>query len=270
MASSDALNFDSATPLYRQIANVLYAEIASGVLAPGAPIASEAELQERFQVSRVTLRQAVGILVDEGLVVRQQGKGTFVEAKPLEFPLDTLQGTTQLATTLGRATNSRVLSMRTMTGTAELRRLLDVGAGEKIIRVCRVDSAPSGPLAFATIHLPAAVGQQLSRQEIASEALYPLLESKLAIVATEANQTMRAGSASGTVAENLEVTVGAPILTVTRLTRDERGRPFEYSVIQFRAEAIQFSVLLRRNKGRVDLPVRFKESLLMEGDQITA
>jgi GntR family transcriptional regulator len=257
----EPLEFESATPLYRQIAEHLYSEIASGDLAPGSPIGSETELQKRFNVSRVTLRQAVGLLVEQGLVVRKQGKGTYVEATPLEFPLDTLQGTTQLATTLGRATNSRVLRMRTMAGAPDIRRVLDVNGGDKLIQICRVDRAGNEPLAYATIHLPAEIGSQLRRQELAHEALYPLLESRFGIVASEAHQTMQAGSASGAVADALQLSEGDPILTVTRLTRDENGRPFEHSVIRFRANAIQFSVSLRRNKGRVDLPFRYNEKL---------
>jgi GntR family transcriptional regulator len=262
-AQEFTLQYDSPMPLYRQIANHLYSEIANGTLAPGAPIGSEAELQQRFNVSRVTLRQAVGLLVEQGLIVRKQGKGTFVETAPLEFPLDALQGTTQLATTLGRTTNSRVLSMRTNRGTAEVRRLLAISAGEKVTQIARLDSAGSGPLAYAIIHMPATLGQKLTRRELADEALYPLLESKLGVVASQAHQTMQAGSADGAIAESLKIPDGAPILTVTRITKDEKGHPFEHSVIRFRADAIQFSISLRRDKGRVDLPFRYHENLLL-------
>jgi GntR family transcriptional regulator len=258
--AQEPLTFDSATPLYRQIADRLYAEIANGVLAPGAPIGSETELQERFKVSRVTLRQAVGLLVEQGLVVRRQGKGTFVEATPLEFPLDTLQGTTQLATTLGRSTNSRVVRVRSLKGSAELRRVLGMQGDGKLTQVTRLDQAGTDPLALATIHLPDWIGSRLSRQDFA-EPLYPLLEDRLGVVATEAHQTIHADRAEGAVAELLQVAEGDPVLTVTRLTRDARNEPIEHSVIHFKANVMQFSISLRRGAEKVDLPYRYHERL---------
>jgi len=258
---SAPLVFDGATPLYRQIADHLFGEIASGNLPPGAALGSETDLQEQFKVSRVTLRQAVGLLVEQGLVVRKQGKGTFVEASPLRFPLDTLEGTTQIASTLGRSTKSKVVRFRTIKGTAHVRAMLEADPPSKLVQVCRLDFAGDEPLAYATIHLPERIGERLSRAQLEGEALYPLLERTLGEVATEAHQTIQSAGASEEVAQYLQIPVGAPILTVTRTTRDQAGEPIEYSVIEFRANAIQFSISLRRRMGEFNIPYRYKEHL---------
>ncbi|WP_164520294.1 GntR family transcriptional regulator [Specibacter cremeus] len=260
-ADSNLLVFESATPLYRQIAERLYSEIASGRLAPGAALGSEADLQEQFGVSRVTLRQAVGLLVEQGLVVRKQGKGTFVEASPLKFPLDTLEGTTQLATTLGRPTTSQVTRMQAIKGSSVIRQLLDTKPDENLIQVCRLDFAGDQPLAFATIHLPERIGSRLTKQELEHEALYPLLERTQSEIATQADETIQAAGASKEVAERLGIPVGAPILTVARTTRNQHNVPIEYSVIDFRANALQFSISLRRRMGEFSVPYRFQEHL---------
>ena len=262
MLGSESLSFESPIPLYQQIADVLSADVASGRLAPGSIIGPEYDLQKRFQVSRVTLRQALGILVKDGLVVRKQGKGTFIEVTPLDFPFDALQGTTQLATMLGHVTNSRIIQMRQVQGNLTIRRALDVPKNSKLTQICRLDRAGNEPFALATIYLPEWIGSRLSRAQFVDKALYPLLEESLGIVATEAHQTIRADGATRQVAKILEIPEDAPILSNTRVTRDEQNQPIEYSVVQFRADAVQFSISLRRRMGKVDSPFRFEKQLL--------
>jgi GntR family transcriptional regulator len=258
------LDFHGATPLYRQIAEYLYDRILDGTLAPGISIGSEVDLQAKFGVSRVTLRQAIGILVDQGLVVRKQGKGTYVQESPLDFPLDTLEGTTQRASTLGVAAASRVTELDIIRATASIRATLELPKGANVLRVGRVDYAGSRPLAFATIHVPEAIGSRLSVDELAGEALYPLLEKSHGLVATQAFQTIEAAAASERTAALLELPVGAPVLVVKRTTRDQENVPFEHSVIEFNARAMQFSVSLRRRLGEV-LPYRIEEHVLVDG-----
>lgn len=263
-----AINPDSPVPLYRQVADHLSDQILSGRLAPGAPLGSEVELQAEFSVSRVTLRQAIGLLVEQGLVVRKQGKGTYVEAIPLRLPLGALEGTTEIARHLGRSTRSRVISKRVIRGRRKAREILGVPDDAKIVEVRRVDYAGDEPLALATIDLPHDVGASLSTAELEEEALYPLLERAQQIVAEDAYQTIQAAEASENVARQLGIPVGSAIMTVTRATRDSRGRMIEYSVVDFKASAIQFSVSLRRKSGELNSPVRFDEYLLVgSGDE---
>lgn len=264
ISKSDLLDHDSAVPLYRQVSDYLAGEILSGRLAPGASIGSETELQERFAVSRITLRQAIGLLVDQNLVIRKQGKGTYVEAIPLQLPLGSLEGTTQIARHLGRATWSRVVSKRIVKGRRNAREILDVQKDQKLVEIRRVDYAGDEPLALATIDLPTEIGVSLSAAELEREPLYPLLERTQRIVAEEAYQTIQAAEASENVARHLDIPVGSPIMTVTRATRDDRGNMIEYSVIDFKASAIQFSVSLRRKSGQLTSPVRFDEHVLIE------
>ena len=263
MLGSESLSFESPIPLYQQVADVLSDDIASGRLTPGSLIGPESELQKRFLVSRVTLRQALGILVNDGLVVRKQGKGTFIEVIPLDFPFDALQGTTQLATMLGHVTNSRLIRMRQVQGNLAIRRALDVPENSKLTQICRLDREGTEPMALATIYLPEWIGIRLSRAQLVDKPLYPLLEDSLGVVATEAHQTIRADCATRPVAKLLEIPEGAPILSKMRVTRDERNQPIEYSVVHYRADVVQFSISLKRRMGKVDSPFRFEKQLIL-------
>lgn len=93
-----------------------------------------------------------------------------------------------------------------------------------------------------------------------------MLERKLRIVAEDAYQTIEAAESSENVARQLAIPIGSAIMTVTRATRDERGNMIEYSVIDFKASVIQFSVSLRRKSGKMNSPVRFDEHLFVDTD----
>lgn len=261
---ANRLDHDSPVPLYRQVADHLAGRILVGDLAPGASIGSESELQERFGVSRITLRQAIGLLVEQRLVVRKQGKGTYVEAIPLQLPLGALEGTTEMVGHLGRETWSRILSKRVVRGRQNAREILGVGKDERLVEFRRLDSAGDEPLALATIDLPYDIGVGIAPSDLAREPLYPLLEETRSIIAEEAYQTIQASQASEQVARHLHIPPGSPIMTVARATRDDGGAMIEYSVVDFKASALQFSVSLRRKSDRLTTPVRFDEHVLVE------
>lgn len=259
------LAFESATPLYRQIAEHIYGQIVQGKLLPGAPLDSETDLQQAYDVSRVTLRQAIGVLVDDGVVVRKQGKGTFVENVPLQFPLGSLAGTTQLATSLGRDTKSVTVGIRVTQGNAGARRALRLSGKDRIVEILRVDFTGGQPLSYAVISLPEEIGRSVSADDVESEALYPLLERLTGLVASEAHQTLRAVEASAAIAEYLEIAAGSPVMSAVRVTQDQHGAPMEHSEIAYRADAVQFSVSLRKQRGELSAPFRFHEEIV-EGD----
>jgi GntR family transcriptional regulator len=247
----EPLDFGSGNPLYRQIAEQLYINIVEGRLAAGAALEPESTLQETFGVSRVTVRHALTLLVEQGLITRKQGKGSFVQARPIEFTIDSLQGTTELATKLGLATTSKIIQMAHTRGSKLIRRELALPPEVNVVSLSRLDFSGHTPLAHASIHLPETIGAKLSREQLAEEALYPLLERTLGIVATDAHQIIEAGLADDAAAGRLGIPVNSPIVIVTRTTRDQNNVPFEFSVVEFNAKLIRFSISLRRQLGEV-------------------
>lgn len=249
----------SPTPLYLQIAQRLYHDVATGQLRPGATIGSEAELTKRFGVSRVTLRQAIALLVEHGVVTRRHGKGTYVHAAPVDYPLQDLVGTTQVFSSQGRDWRSRVVSLRRIRATEEAARLLQVPPGERITEICRVDYAGKDALAVAYMRLPMAVARDLTPDDVERKPLYPLLAEKTGITADLAHQTMRAAQATPEVAELLKLEPTAAVMVVTRVTLASDGRPLEFSEVHFRADSVRFSISLRGAGHADQYAVRFQE-----------
>lgn len=247
-------------PLYAQVAERLANEITSGLLPPGSTIGTEPELMERFDVSRVTLRHAVDILVDRGLAARKQGKGTFVTSTPLSYPLETLQGTTQVAQAAGRPLHSEVHSFRTLRGTATVRGGLALSDNSKVTECLRIDHSAGGPVAVAIISLPDYIGQKLTKKDLATQALYPLLESKAGVHVVVAHQSMQAEAADERIAKFLHTDPGAPVMAVSRIARDREGTPVEFSTTYFNAEAVRFTLSLHRGSdGDITTPVQFAQ-----------
>ena len=246
---ADELERHGPVPLYLQVARQLSGEITSGALAPGSSLGTEPELMSRFGVSRVTLRHAVDLVVAQGLATRRQGKGTYATRAPLQYPLGELQGTTQVAAAAGHPARSSVIRYHPVRGGAAPRDSLELSEQEQAWECWRVDRAAGRPIAVAIIHLPDAIGGELSARDLEQTALYPLLEQRLRINTEVAHQTMRAEGAPAEVAELLEVAVGAPVMLVVRVARDDHNRPVEHSRTYFRADAMHFSIALYRNRA---------------------
>jgi GntR family transcriptional regulator len=251
----------SDTPLYLQIAQSLYQSIATGDLRPGATIGSEAELTKRFGVSRVTLRQAIGLLVDQGLVLRRHGKGTYVQAAPVDFPLEAVVGTTQVFSSQGRRWSSRVASLHLVKAPAEVARFLQIQNGDRITAIWRVDYAGDQAVAAANIRLPSHAAKGLTIEDLERKPLYPLLEERSGLYADVAHQTIRAARATAKIGALIGVEADAPILIVARVTHASDGRPFEYSEVYFRAEAVRFSISLRAAGSPAQYATHFREHL---------
>jgi GntR family transcriptional regulator len=259
------LDRDAPTPLYAQVAQWVYDDIASGRLRPGAPIGSEAELGKRFQVSRITLRHAVSLLVQEGIVTRKHGKGTYVETAPLDYPLGQLLGTTQAIARTGQQSRSKVVRFRQVRGMRDERRILGVDASSKILQIRRVDYVSSIPIAVADISLPGWLANRISRAEVETTPLYPLLREKVEISVEVAHQTLRADKAPKDVAQMLDAEPGAAVMVVTRVALDQQQCPIEYSTVHFNADAVRFSVSLRRQQGQErEVPFGFQKHVRME------
>lgn len=236
-----------ATPMYVQIAQYLYRDIARGEPGPGAAIATENELIERFKVSRVTVRKAVDLLVEQGLLSRRHGRGTFVEAAPMDYPLDHLRGTIQVYSSHGHDWQCKVAEYRSVEADEKVARFLEVIPSERVLYICRVDHMNNVAVTVDDIYLPMQFGQRLTIEELEHRPLYPLLREKAGIVADVAFQIMRAAAAPRRIARFLGISTGDPIMVVERITKTADGRPLAYGCDHFRAEAIRFSVTLRRS-----------------------
>lgn len=245
---SELISHSSATPLYRQIYSLLRGRIVEGEYAPDAALPTEDELVERYGVSRVTVRSALKLLAEEGLVVRQPGKGTFVSPGPLvEETVHRLQGFAEL---LMAHPDQRmeVMSMESLPASAEVAEQLDIGGGETVLRIRRRHLVRGSIVALAVLYLPYWFGELLTPTDISSTPIYTLIASRTSEKIAKATQRINAIAADEDVAKVLSVVVGTPLLLVRRTTYAHSGRPLEYIKLHHLGHRHELVLELKRDR----------------------
>lgn len=221
---------------YQAIAAELRAVATAG--PAGSLLPSEAELSARFGASRVTIRRALEVLRDEGLVAARQGFGWFVVTEPVRQHLEGLGTIEDQLEASGRHAARRVVEFGFDDHPpGRVARVLGV---DPVLRVKRVNLADDEPFAVVTVWCPAELGRTLSRADVERRPFYELLGVPL----RGATQTIGADSAEPADAALLHVPVGAPLLRCERVTTDTSGRPVLLSDHLYPAHRTEFVVEL--------------------------
>jgi GntR family transcriptional regulator len=216
-------------PLYRQIKHLLVESLRRGEWLPGAAIPSETELASRFQVSQGTVRKAIDELAAENLLVRRQGKGTFVAT---HHEPRAQYRFLRLAPDHGEAVTatSRFLECGRGRSNAEITTRLGLRAGSALIHVRRVLLFGDRPRVLDDIWLPAGPFHSLSAERLAQYKgpLYGLFESEFGVRMIRAEEQLRAVAATAEDAAPLQVAAGSPLLRVDRVSYTYGDRAIEF------------------------------------------
>ncbi|MCX7898257.1 MAG: GntR family transcriptional regulator [Rhodocyclaceae bacterium] len=225
-ASSDSPTF---SPLYRQIKELLLKALDSGEWQPGQLIPSEAELAQRFNVSQGTVRKAIDELAAENLLVRRQGKGTFVASHKDPRAFFRFLRLVPLSGEIEPARSVPLECWRAKAG-PEAARMLELSLGAPIIIVRRLLEFSAKPVVLDEIYLPGEVfaGLTLELLKESQESLYSLFESRFGVRMVRAEERIRAVSADRSSAELLRVPEGSPLLSVERVSFTYGNRPMEW------------------------------------------
>lgn len=218
------------SPLYQQIKALIMRGLQGGEWKPGEAIPSELELAARFRVSQGTVRKAIDELAAENLLVRRQGKGTFVATHSEErvqyrfLRLQTEEGGPP------PPMQRRFLDCRRARAPAEVARALDLKSGEMAVQVRRTLSSEGRPVVLDDIWLPGSLFKGLTAERLSEYRgpLYGLFESEFGVRMIRAEEKIRAVAADAAVADLLGVPVGAPLLSVERLSRTYGDKPVEW------------------------------------------
>ena len=218
----------SFSPLYQQIKSLLVTGLEAGQWQPGQPIPSETELAARFGVSQGTVRKAIDEMAAENLLVRRQGKGTFVAT---HAEAQTQYRFLRLTPDAGgpAALQRRLLDCRRMRAPVEVARLLALKAGEAAVQVRRLLLADGKPVVLDVVWLPGTAfkGLTMERLEAWRGPLYRLFEAEFAVRMIRAEEKIRAVAAAPEEAALFGVAAGAPMLSVERLSYTYGDRPVE-------------------------------------------
>ena len=217
------------SPLYRQIKNLILQGLASGEWRPGEAIPSEAELAIRFNVSQGTVRKAIDEMAAENLVVRKQGKGTYVASHndPRAF-----FRFLRVVPNEGGVSVPQSVPLECWRAKAgqEAARILDIAPGAPITIVRRVLKFNNKPVVLDEIYLPGEIFQGLSLEVLQEYqgSLYSLFETRFGVRMIRAEERIRAVAADRATAEQLAVEEGSPLLSVERVTYTYGDKPVEW------------------------------------------
>ncbi len=243
------LDRNSPIPLHSQLKSAIDLRIESGEWSPESQVPSERELCEQFQVSRITVRQALHQLVADGRLIRIHGRGTYVATSPLTKQLLPLVGFSEDMLARGQRPGARVVRFESSTASLAVAQSLHLSAGEEIIVLERLRLANGRPMALETVHLPEQLFPGLLEESLEDRSLYQLLRQKYGIRPDRALQQWQAVPCPSSDAKLLEVRKGSPVLQIQRTTFDAEGRPFEYLESFFRGDRYVFQAELRNQDG---------------------
>lgn len=225
-------------PAYIKIHDAIKKDIDEGVWLIGDRLPSERDLADHFEVSRMTLRQAVTLLVEEGILERRVGSGTYVASHRVR---DKMRGTTsftEIVHSQGKTPSSKLISyQRQLASDTEIKEL-QLEASDYVIRMERIRYADNIPLVFEVASIPEKFIKDMKRDEITEHFFKTLVSHGFEI--GKSRQTIYAKTASERVASYLSVSRGHAILALTQVSYFSNGNPFEYVRSQYVGDRFEF------------------------------
>ena len=234
------------TPLYYQIKNILKSRILSNELRGNGRLPTEAELCMEYNVSRVTVRQALSELMKDGLIYRDRGKGTFV-TEGVELKRPELRGTIDNLIAAAEGTRIKVLSYQEIIPPPGIAKTFQLKKNEKVFRLDLVRFVPKGPLGYSFIYLPFNLGKTISPAELKETTeIITFVEEKLKTKAQRAKQTIDVGVAEKILAKNLAIQPKTPLLIIERNYYTREGSVMFVAVTYFRPDLYKYEIELTR------------------------
>ncbi|MEJ2478018.1 MAG: GntR family transcriptional regulator [Desulfobacterales bacterium] len=238
-----------AIPLYYQIETILRGRILSGELPSGASLPTEETLGREFNVSRITVRRSLSELENDGLIVRQRGRGTFVTDKPHPATSSRFSGSMEDLINMSGHTEAKVLAFEMIDAPDQIRAKLNLEDGDRILRIEKIRSVEDEPFSYVINYLPEKIGARLSAADLNQKPLLMILEDEFGLNADGAIQTIEAVVAEPESAPLLGIRVGDPLLKVERTVFDAEDHPLEYVSVLYRADKYYFNVRLKRERS---------------------
>lgn len=225
-------------PIYVHIHNQIRQNISDKKWHIGQRIPSERVLAQQFKVSRMTIRQAIQTLVDEGILFRKMGSGTYISSRKIQEKMFGTTSFTDIMLSQGKKPSSKLVSYYLTDPTSSEKDQLHLDSTIKILRMERIRLADGIPICFDVTSIPADIIASISRKEIVSSLYHALERNGYSL--GHAFQVVSAMLASEKVSDLLNIKKGASILRLRQVTMFDSGRPFEYVRTQYAGERFEF------------------------------
>jgi GntR family transcriptional regulator len=239
MVAVGAASEETFTPRYRTIEQAIRQRLAK--LLPGAELPSDAELCAEFGVSRMTARHAMNRLMQEGLVYRIPGRGTFVGEAPTHRRANSLLSFSNEMRRQGRTPSSRLLGRALRAPAREEAARLQLKDGEKVLWLRRIRLADGQPIAVESARLNWRAAAAVLAADLERESLHAVLV-RAGCLPTRGRATITSEPASADDARWLKMRKGDPMLVERRLILDQQGRPLEFTESRYPANRYALDV----------------------------
>ncbi|HTX89833.1 MAG TPA: GntR family transcriptional regulator [Anaerolineales bacterium] len=235
-------------PRYYQLANILREGIAEGKFAALQPIPSERELEKIYRVSRPTIRQAIELLIRQGYLYREHGRGTYVSPQKLQKGISELTSFTEDMKQRGLVPGQKILEIGYVRPSDKIRSRLELPETcDQVLRIERLRLGDGIPMGLQTSYYILPEDQTITREELEEYgSTYKMLQEKFHLIPTEADETLEVALATPPEADLLQIEPGSPLLLSERTTYSQYRRVIEFVKILYRGDRYRYFAKLTR------------------------
>ncbi|MEN1967370.1 GntR family transcriptional regulator [Lentibacillus sp. N15] len=238
------LNHSNSIPLHIQLKEIIEAQVTEGILSDQIP--SERQFMEYYNISRSTVREAINLLVKEGILEKRHGKGTFVSLKPIHDWLGNLSSTTETIYSMGMKPGAKLITHYPTTPSVYIQEMTGFTKSYFIKRIRYADDIAIG---VERHYYPIHIGEKLIQYDLDNATLYDLVENELGIQFAEANQTISSGPLLVEDQGYLEIPANKHALIAERIIKDQSGNVIEMEEAFYRSDMYNFKINLSRKFG---------------------
>jgi GntR family transcriptional regulator len=239
---------DDFMPRYYQLANILRESISDGKFEAHQSIPSERQLEGLYAVSRTTIRQAIDLLIRQGFLYREHGRGTFVSPQKLQKGISELTSFSEDMKQRGLVPGQKILEIGQVEPPEQIRARLELPAEVKqVLRIERLRLGDEVPMGLQTSYYFLPEGQTITREELEEYgSIYKMLQEKFHLIPTEADETLEVTLATPREAQLLQIPSGSPLLLSERTMYSQYRRVIEFVKILYRGDRYRYIAKLTR------------------------
>jgi len=240
------LNPKESTPLYKQLLDVVRRQIEEGKITPNQPIPSERSLCKDYRISRITVRQSISELINEGLLYKKQGKGTFVSPKKVNQGLVRFVNFARTVLDLGLKPTTKILRNEVLPADVHIAKILDIPITSQVLKLSLLGMGDHEPLVLYESYFSLALGKKISMEATRREkkrlpfSTYDLYGKATSVSPRFVVQTFEAVTADDRLASIMKVKKGAPIFMITSIFQTTDHRPLEFRMALYRGDRYKF------------------------------
>lgn len=242
----DIVKIDKSHPLpyYIQLKNIIEKQIEEGVFQPNQMIPSERQLSEKYEISRMTTRQAINELVKEGKLYREKGRGTFVSSP--RFLQENMMSFTETLKAQGYTPTTKVLEFSVVRGLKNISKILETKEEQIYYKIKRLRFADSIPAALETVYIPTEYCEGLDQYDLGTQSLYKILKENYNHNIESTFLTIEAVISDKMMMKIFESGKAIPLLKTEGITRTEEGVKLFYETSYYRSDVYSYQVNIYR------------------------